>query len=297
MNFQCVRCNGQFRVTRTCAPGHKQDAFREVMNCPYQQFLAHVLRRATTDKFVSLVPFQRVSAEICDEMRLQLQSHADRLGRIYHFVLSHGLDEAAMGPLSFIKDHILGFVSDREDPGEVLEQLSGHLVHIDCVAIQIGALGARFLVVVEGDRLCAASLANLEAAVKGIGEIILQMQGVWKLKFAGLKLGKGVGLDATGTVAFAFADPAKLEGLRKGMQQMSMGTPLGDKFKKAIRAMILNPLLFGHKGNLNVSPLTIRLFDRTVEIPGFVRSWTSKVGMVDRLYFGFTPEDLLPPAP
>lgn len=55
-----------------------------------------------------------------------------------------------------------------------------------------------------------------------------------------------------------------------------------------------NPLLFGYKGSVFLSRLTCRLFDGTVEVARGFRSLTRHIAAIDRFYYGFTPEELMP---
>jgi hypothetical protein len=261
----------------------------------YEDFLAHVVNLASRNKFVCLMPGKELTPPMREQVDAQVQTHEDRLGRFYNFFLSHGLDGADLGLFDFVKEHLVGLGAVRGGSGEALARLSQYLPHVDLIAVQMGTLGARFLAAVRGDRHSPGSLPAVAEALNGIGAALLELQGAWKLKLAGLNLGKGVGMDATGSALFAFADPTRLAQLRPSLEGLQLGTPAGERFWKGLKSSVVNPLLFGHKGSVNLSKLIFRLSDRAVEVPGFWRSLTAKVGVVDRFYFGLTPEELLPP--
>ena len=260
----------------------------------YDRFLAHVVNLTSRNKYVCLMPGGQLTDEMREQIEAQVQTHEDRLGRFYNFFISQGLDGADLGVFDFIKDHLFGLTTDRGSSDAALARLAENLDFVDLIAVQMGTFGARFLVAVNGDRHGGGSMPKVEAALNGIGNALLEMQGAWKLKLAGMKVGKGVGMDVTGSALFAFADAARLEGSRAALDGMQLGTPSGTRFKKALKATFLNPLLFGHKGSINLSTLIYRLDANAVEVPGFWRSVTSKIGFLDRFYFGFTPEELLP---
>lgn len=260
----------------------------------YDDFLAHVINLTTRSKYVCLTPGKVVVPEMWQQIDAQVQTHEDRLGRFYNFFLSQGLDDANLGVFDFVKDHILGMGTTRGSSEDALAQLAEYLEYVDFVAVQIGTLGAKFLVAINGDRQSVSSLLTLGKPLNGIGDALLELQGAWKLKLAGMKIGKGVGMDVMGSVMFTFSNRDTLEQLRSPIGHLQLGTSQGERLKKAVKMSILNPLLFGHKGSIYLSKLIFNLSDRTVEVPEFWRSLTAKAGIVDRLYYGFTPEELLP---
>lgn len=258
----------------------------------YQDFLQHVVRTLGQRGFIFLLRKEGLDAKFAERVGSGLEKYDNRTGKFLGLVSKvarAGADVPA--GVGMFEKFVLGFGVHRSETATTDSVFQSMTETFDLSAVMFAMTGLKFLACVNCDELTPDALLEKARRLEEIAPALRAVQGKVKPKVLGMRVGRGIETDVCASLCLTFTRPASYQRLRPAVDALRLSsTGLGERYAKAARSLILNPMLFGHKGSNYLAKIVCRLYDRSVEASGSFRN----VPVLGSMAYGFRPEELLP---
>jgi hypothetical protein len=261
----------------------------------FEDFVVHVVQTLEQRGFVFLFK-NRENSDFSHRIGSGLQNLDKRTGKLLGYVskVTRSVSELPPG-MGIFTDFMLNFENVRADDAthDAVFRLIGET--FDLNAINFSISGVKYLACLDCDALNSGELEMKAQRFEEAALALRTVHGKTKPKILGLRFGRGIETDVFASLCFTFLHSDSYELLRSAVDRIELSsTSLGTRYLRGMRALVLNPMLFGNKGNTDLDKLVCRLYDRTIKSTSFGRRTVQRAMTLGMISYGFKPKELVP---